>query len=114
MIPLTVFGAAALLLALKKGVDVFVNADRPASRHRPTINAVLQIGIFSFFFGILGQALGLLEALQVIEQLGPISPSLVAGGVKVSMITTVYGLLIFLVSFVAWAVLKYRNETLED
>ena len=113
MWPLAFLGLAALVIALKKAVDVFGAPEEPASYHRPMINAVLQLGIFSFFFGILSQAIGLIEALQAIEMMGDVSPAMLAGGLRVSMIAPVFGLVIFLTCFAIWSALKYRNEAQE-
>ena len=62
------------------------------------------IGLFAMIFGIFGQMLGLYQALSVIEQAGDISPALVFGGIKVSMIAPLYGVLIFLISLILWFV----------
>ena len=113
MMPLTLLGLVAVLLTIKKALDVFGHAEQPASAHRPMINAVLQVGIFSFFLGILSQAIGLLNALQAIEQMGNVAPAMVAGGLKVSMIAPIYGLLILLGAFIAGSALKYRCDALE-
>ncbi len=43
-------------------------------------------------FGFLGTVWGMVEAFDAIEQAGDISPSLVAGGIKVALLTTVFGL----------------------
>lgn len=64
------------------------------------ISNVKSIGLFALVFGILGQLIGLYTGLSVIEQAGNISPSLLSQGIKISMISTMYGLLIFAVSIV--------------
>lgn len=112
MTPLTMIGIAALLLMIKKIVDIYINAEQPAAQHKPMVTLILQLGIFSFFLGILAQAISLIEAFQAIEQIGSVSPAMLAGGLKVSMICPVYGLLIFLVAFTGWTVLKYRLESM--
>jgi biopolymer transport protein ExbB len=43
-------------------------------------------------FGFLGTVWGMVEAFDAIEAAGDISPSLVAGGIKVALLTTVFGL----------------------
>ncbi len=111
MTPLTILGIAAIILAVKKIVDVFTKQDKPAAQHRPMVNLVLQLGILSFFVGILSQSIGLIDAFQIIEQAGGVGPSLLAGGLKVSMIAPVYGLIILIIAFVLWSVLKYRLDT---
>ncbi len=44
-------------------------------------------------FGFLGTVVGMVQAFDAIEQAGDISPSLVAGGIKVALLTTVFGLI---------------------
>ncbi|MGQ1910662.1 MotA/TolQ/ExbB proton channel family protein [Marinifilum sp. RC60d5] len=60
------------------------------------------IGLFAMIFGILGQLIGLYQAFSVIEQAGSISPNLIYGGIKVSMIPTLYGIIIFLISLLLY------------
>ena len=113
MTPLTLLGIGALLLTIKKVVDIYVNAELPASKHRSMVNSILQLGILSFFIGVLSQAIGLIEAFQVIEQVGSVTPAMLAGGLKVSMIASVYGLIILVVAFIGWSVLKNRLDSME-
>ncbi len=67
------------------------------------INLVKSVGLFALIVGLLGQLIGLFSAFQAIE-LGAVnvSPALLAGGFKVSMITTIYGVLIYVFSFIGW------------
>jgi hypothetical protein len=60
------------------------------------------IGLFSLVFGILGNLIGLYMAFSAIEQAGDIAPVLVYGGLKVSIITTLYGIFIYLLSLLLW------------
>jgi biopolymer transport protein ExbB len=48
-------------------------------------------------FGFLGTVVGMVEAFDSIESAGDISPSLVAGGIKVALLTTVFGLIVALI-----------------
>jgi len=58
--------------------------------------------------GFLGTVIGMIEAFDAIEVAGDISPTLVAGGIKVALITTVGGLLaaIFLQVFYNYCLAK--------
>lgn len=47
--------------------------------------------------GFLGTVVGMVGAFDAIEQAGTISPSLVAGGIKVALITTVGGLIVAII-----------------
>ncbi|PSQ88790.1 MAG: flagellar motor protein MotA [Bacteroidetes bacterium QS_8_64_10] len=44
--------------------------------------------------GFLGTVIGMIRAFDAIEQAGDISPSLVAGGIKVALLTTAFGLIV--------------------
>ena len=59
---------------------------------------IKNLGITALAVGILGQLIGLFTAMQHIEAAGGISPGVFASGFKVSMITTMYGLIIFIIS----------------
>jgi len=47
--------------------------------------------------GFLGTVVGMIEAFDAIEAAGDISPSLVAGGIKVALLTTVFGLVVAMI-----------------
>jgi hypothetical protein len=64
------------------------------------------LGLFSLIIGITGQMVGLYEMFDAIENaLGSgeeIIPALVFGGIRVTMIVTIYGMLIYLFSIILW------------
>lgn len=60
------------------------------------------IGLFALIVGILGQLIGFYSAFSAIEEMGNVSPAMMFGGIKVSMITTIYGILIYLLSLLLW------------
>ena len=68
------------------------------------IKYVKSIGLFAVVFGIFGQLIGLYSAFSIITEVQNISPSLFFQGMKVSMITTMYGMLIYLISILLWGV----------
>lgn len=47
--------------------------------------------------GFLGTVVGMVEAFDAIQKAGDISPTLVAGGIKVALLTTVFGLIVAMV-----------------
>lgn len=47
--------------------------------------------------GFMGTVIGMIEAFDAIEIAGDISPSLVAGGIKVALLTTVFGLIVAMI-----------------
>ena len=48
-------------------------------------------------FGFMGTVIGMIGAFDSIEAAGDISPTLVAGGIKVALITTVFGLIVAII-----------------
>lgn len=48
-------------------------------------------------FGFLGTVVGMVAAFDAIQAAGDISPSLVAGGIKIALLTTVFGLIVALI-----------------
>lgn len=70
---------------------------------------VLFFGSFAFLFGILGQAVGIMQMMDCIGEIGSISPALIAKGFSVSMFPTMYGFILMLISFVVWFIAKRIN-----
>ena len=80
--------------------------------HRLTY--VKSIGLFTMITGILGQLVGLYAAFVAIEGAMDISPAILAGGLKVSLITTLYGILVYLISILLWFLLDLWYHTIES
>jgi biopolymer transport protein ExbB len=47
--------------------------------------------------GFMGTVLGMIEAFDRIEAVGDLSPSVVAGGIKIALLTTVFGLIVAII-----------------
>jgi biopolymer transport protein ExbB len=47
--------------------------------------------------GFMGTVIGMIQAFDKIEQAGDMQPSLVAGGIKVALLTTVFGLIVAII-----------------
>lgn len=55
-------------------------------------------GSLAFILGLLGQAIGMYQAMAAIQKVGDVSPALMAGGFQVSLIAPIYGALIFVIT----------------
>ncbi|WP_370089559.1 MotA/TolQ/ExbB proton channel family protein [Ekhidna sp.] len=73
------------------------------------LKLVKSTGLLAAITGILGQLIGLFSAFEAIQQMGSVSPAMLAGGIKVSMITTIYGVIIYLLSIVLYLILKMKK-----
>lgn len=76
-----------------------------------TLNTIKFIAGFALAFGILGQIIGLYDAFNAIQQAGEVSQAMLAGGLRVSTITTLYGFFIFLFSSLCWYFLQRKITT---
>lgn len=69
-------------------------------------------------FGFLGTVVGMVQAFDDIEKAGDISPTVVAGGMKVALLTTVFGLITALALQICYNYLLSKIEglvsTMED
>ncbi len=59
---------------------------------------VLTYGNLSLAIGIFGTLIGLYDAFAAIENMGNVSQAILAGGLKVASTTTLYGLLVYIIS----------------
>ena len=71
---------------------------------------VKELGLLALAVGFMGQLLGLFGAFEGIEQMGGVSQAMLAGGLKVSSITSIYGLLIYTVSLLIQIVKKFTGK----
>lgn len=62
--------------------------------------------------GFLGTVVGMIQAFDAIEIAGDISPSLVAGGIKVALLTTVFGLVVAMILQVFYNYLISKVDSL--
>jgi len=77
-------------------------------RSKVWLDAVLFWGGFATITGALGTVVGVVLAAQSIEAAGEVSPTLVAGGMKVALLSAVTGLTILFFSSLIWFGLQFR------
>lgn len=77
-----------------------------------TNDGILFFGSFAFLIGISGQMIGLMAAFDSIQRTGypSIAPQIIAGGLKVSFIPTVFGMFLLLLSAIIWFVCRNLKE----
>jgi len=70
--------------------------------------SIIYIGGFASVWGILGQGLGIYQALYAIQMAADISPAIIFGGIMISMIAPLYGIIILLLASLFWFGLKIK------
>ncbi|MBQ0016132.1 MAG: MotA/TolQ/ExbB proton channel family protein [Bacteroidales bacterium] len=63
-------------------------------------------------FGFLGTVVGMVQAFDDIEAAGDISPTVVAGGMKVALLTTVFGLIVAIILQIFYNYILTKIESL--
>lgn len=107
MAPLSLLGFFILFWAGYQAYFLFRSREANEKR-KAQINLIVYFGSFALFWGILGHTVAIYSALQAIEKMGEVSPAMLAGGLKISLIVPMYGLVIFLISSIVWFVLRQR------
>ncbi len=90
-----------LALAVKNIVLVAKN-DKEESAFSKQVGYIKSLGLFALVMGFLGQFLGLFQAFSYIAEAGTVAPSILAAGFRISSIASIYGMIIFLVSYLLW------------
>lgn len=104
---LTILFFAALLFCGLSASDIFSKGLKGDAVKR-RLDYIRFFGLLALVTGVLGQLIGLYGAFGAIEQAGEVSQALLAGGLKVSSITTIYGLIIFVLTRLIWFGLHYK------
>ncbi|WBL21308.1 hypothetical protein [Zunongwangia sp. HRR-M8] len=64
---------------------------------KKTLSLIHHIGLFALVSGLLFQFIGLIEMFDAIESWGNVSTEMLAGGLKVTLLTIIFGTVTFLV-----------------
>lgn len=112
MWPLLLFAIIIIVLAVKKAIDLFVKKDINHFQLEKGINAILFWGGMSALIGFLGHYHGVYIAMWAIARANDISPAIVAAGYGVSLITILFGLIVFFFSALIWFLFRWRYKQL--
>lgn len=111
-IPLVLFFLTNVVLITRNATLLYSNKFDSIDIAKKSIEYIKYIGILAFSWGLLGQLIGLYSAFEFIQQSGGIDPKILTAGIRVSSITTVIGLSIFVISYAGWILLTVKmNKT---
>ncbi len=95
-------------LALFSAVRLFRPDAMPDLRSKAWLDAILFWGGFASISGLLGTLIGFTIATQSVEAAGEVNVTLMWGGIKVSMLGSLFGVLILAFASLLWFVLQLR------
>jgi hypothetical protein len=100
-------------LSLYSTVQVYKPGAWANLKTKVFIDGVLFWGGFAVVAGLLGSVIGVITAFQAVEQVGEVSPRLVAGGIKIATLSTASGLFILACASLIWFGLQFRWRMLQ-
>ena len=102
---LTILLVIMLAVAIYFAITIASGKASEKKNFKEQLRYVKSLGLFTMITGILGQMIGLFSAFSAIEAAGDVSPAMLMGGLKISMITSLTGVVIYLISIIIWFLL---------
>ena len=106
--PLTFSLFAVVGLALMSTATLFGRGSTAGLVAKTWVDAILFWGGFAAISGVLGSIIGFIVAFQAIEAAGEVSATLIAGGIKVAVLSSAFGVLILAFAALLWFALQFR------
>ena len=104
----------SLLLSVFFLVMATISLNKNEAKFKKMISLVSEMSLLGLVLGVLASVIGMIEAFDAIEAAGDISPSLVAGGIKVALITTVGGLIVAIILQVFYNYIVAKIDSLAN
>lgn len=82
---------------------------KPDNNEKP-ITLVKSLSLFVLVWGFLGQMIGLIGAFDAIEAQGDIAPAVLAGGIKVAILSPLFGMVVFLIARLGIIILAWMKK----
>lgn len=81
---------------------------------RKSVSLINQVALLAVVIGLFSQLIGLIGVFDAFESLGDVNPSLLAGGLKLTLLPPVFGGFAFIIGRSASFILNWmRNEELD-
>ncbi len=98
-----------IVFALAVRFIILYLGDKSSQKLKRTNDGILFFGSLAFLIGITGQMIGLIAAFDAVQCIGAagIKPDMLAGGLKVTFIVPIFGLMLLILSSIIWFV--FRN-----
>ena len=111
--PLTFSLFAVVGLGLMSAATLFGRNSTAGLVAKTWVDAILFWGGFAAISGVLGSIVGVIIAFQSIEAAGEVEATLVAGGVKVALLSSGLGVMILGFAALLWFALQFRWRLLQ-
>jgi hypothetical protein len=99
-----------LLLSLFFLVKGFLSLSKDLSVSRKMTRLASDASLLGLVLGFLGSIIGMITAFDAIESFDKISSAMIAGGLKVSFLTTVFGTITFIIPRIGILILRSMQK----
>ena len=82
---------------------------KPNTRDK-TVTLVSSISLFVLVWGFSGQMVGFISAFDAVQVAGDVSPAALAGGLKVAILSPLFGMIVFLIARIGIIILTWKQK----
>lgn len=97
-----------VILYVVKFIQNFKSNNKDLKKLEKFNSTILFVGAFGLLFSWFYRMIGMYSAFTIAENAQDISPALLAGGLRVSLIAPLYAFFLFLVTSIIW--FSFRNK----
>ncbi len=105
--PLFMYTTLLVLIAV---IVLLVKAFRNRENNEKTIVLIKHLSLFVLVWGFLGQMIGLIGAFDAIQVQGNVAPAVLAGGIKVAILSPLFGMVVFLIARLGIIILTFVKK----
>ena len=105
--PLFMYTTLILFIAI---IALIVKAFLKKGKNTKEIKLISSISLFVLVWGFLGQMIGLIGAFDAVEAQGNVAPSILAGGIKVAILSPMFGMVVFLIARIGIVALTWLQK----
>ena len=100
-----------LILAIFYLVKAFMSSSKDDAQSKKMMRLAAEAGLLGLVIGFFASIIGMIESFDAIESFGgDMSPGILAGGLKVSFLTILFGTFTFIVSRIGLLILKWKHK----
>ncbi len=111
--PMSFCFLVVVLLGLWSALKLFRPGASPDLRTKAWLDGVLVWGFLAFLIGLLGAVIGIILVFQSIEAAGAVRPTVMAPGIKVTLLSSGFGTMTFGFAVFFWFILQLRWRLLQ-
>ena len=99
-----------LLFMLITCIALIIKAFLRSAENDKVVLLIKHISLFALVYGFLGFMLGMIDAFDAISRATSVHPAVLAGGLKIGLLSPVFGMFVFLITRLGLIGLMLKNN----